>query len=104
MNMRLTDMSPTGQKAWRDKVKRYLAAVEAERIRQIEKWGLQGHSSGDWALILGEEVGEAHKAALQLWLATSDEEADEATSNLRAELIQVAAVAIAWAQGLEVPA
>ena len=55
-----------------------------ERKRQDAKWGEQSHSLPWWMLILGEEFGEAQKAIL---------EGDHA--GYRAELVQVAAVAIA---------
>ena len=58
--------------------------VLVERERQDEEWGEQNHYSFKWLAILGEEVGEANKAALE---SKPDE--------YRAELIQVAAVAMA---------
>lgn len=92
---------------------RVLADVLAERIRQDEKWGEQNHPDGtgqypealaadvarmacqnaaegghlDWLHILREEVAEAFA------------EADPA--RLRTELIQVAAVAVAWAEAID---
>lgn len=62
--------------------------VLAERRRQIEKWGVQTHAPGQWSLILGEEYGEVCQAALE-------------SANLREELVQVAAVALAWAEQLD---
>ena len=68
-----------------------LDAVFAERKRQDEKWGSQRHLPNDtWNRILGEEVGEVCKALND----------NEPVENLRAELIQVAAVAVAWAEAL----
>ena len=61
--------------------------LEEERKRQEQKWGLQHHNDGLWMLILIEEVGEAGKAALE-------------DGNLVNELVQVAAVAQAWAEQL----
>ena len=58
--------------------------VLTERERQDEKWGEQNHDEFKWLAILGEEVGEVNKAALE---SKPDE--------YRAELIQVAAVAMA---------
>ncbi|NYV73655.1 hypothetical protein HW445_04850 [Streptomyces sp. UH6] len=90
-----------------------LAEVGRERVRQDEKWGEQNHPDGtgivpeqkkladnaramcqqafaegrgDWAHVLVEEVREA--------LAESDPAA------LRTELIQVAAVAVAWVEAI----
>lgn len=67
-----------------------MANVATERARQKKKWGQQDHDDGKWALILMEEVGEAAQASL------------EATPlNLRAELVQTAAVVVAWVEALD---
>ena len=77
------------------------ALVSAERTRQAEKWrgnhtwGAGDCSSGSIApivkaAVLAEEVGEVARAVL-------DRESDD---RLRAELVQVAAVAVAWLEGL----
>jgi NTP pyrophosphatase (non-canonical NTP hydrolase) len=58
--------------------------VLLERDRQENKWGEQNHIPLYWLAILGEEVGEVNRAVLE-----KDDE------NYRAELIQVAAVAVA---------
>lgn len=64
--------------------------VIAERARQDAKWGADRRlGRGAWHLILSEEVGEVAKAAL------------ERDPGLRDELIQVAAVAIAWAEAID---
>lgn len=94
-----------------------LDEIRAERDRQDEKWGEQNHadcpassnraqelrsigqylestarrqlSDGDvsWAAILAEEIGEALQA--------------RSIEELKAELIQVAAVAAAWVEALK---
>lgn len=87
--------------------------VDRERDRQDEKWGQQNHPNGrvggrieheaaiearfrcqsngpgedNWRDILDEEIAEAYAA-------TSDAE-------LRAELVQVAAVAVAWVETID---
>lgn len=86
--------------------------VRRERLRQLEKWGIQNHPDGtgallavifadqwkqisdeqnefgrdDWATIAAEEVMEA--------LAETDE------AKLLGEVIQSAAVFVAWAESL----
>ena len=62
----------------------------AERVRQDEKWGEQNHDVYKWLAILGEEVGEANKAAL-----------DNDYSELMQELIQIGAVTVAMIESLE---
>jgi NTP pyrophosphatase (non-canonical NTP hydrolase) len=75
------------------------AAVVAERERQAAKWGGEhdwgtGDCSSDLvsaavkAAVLAEECGEVARAAL------------DGTTGLKDELIQVAAVAVAWLEGL----
>ena len=71
------------------KVEEQFALIKAERGRQDAKWGLQGHGIYQWLSILGEEIGEIHKAALE-----------HDVDNLKVELIQAAAVLVAIAQDL----
>jgi len=75
-------------------------AIENERDRQHDKWGgLHQWGCGDCssvevedsvkAMVLGEKVGEVNRALLEL-----------EHENLRVELIHVAAVAVAWLEGM----
>lgn len=76
------------------------AAIAAERARQHDKWG-RAHSWGFGdcsspdvaepvkAAVLAEEVGEVARAML-----------DGNREALRTELVQVAAVAVAWLESL----
>lgn len=59
--------------------------VLAERFRQEHKWGVQNHNAALWVTILGEEFGEVARAAME----------DVTFREMRAELVQVAAVAFA---------
>ena len=74
-----------------------LAEVAGERERQDEKWGVQNHEIYKWLSILGEEVGEANEAALEMspeiYSGPPGGETDRRAA-LRKELIQVAAVAV----------
>ena len=64
--------------------------IAKERKRQDDKWGADRDlNDGMWLAILVEEVGEASEAILK----------DLPT--LKDEVIQVAAVAIAWLENLE---
>ena len=60
-----------------------------ERKKQDDKWGEQNHSVYKWLAILGEEVGEANKAALE-----SNE------PELIDELIQISAVSVAMIESI----
>ena len=60
-----------------------------ERSNQDKKWGEQNHNVYKWLAILGEEVGEANKAALE-----SNE------SELINELIQISAVSVAMIESI----
>tara|TARA_Y100000994_G_C15703639_1_gene446377 strand:- start:9580 stop:9816 length:237 start_codon:yes stop_codon:yes gene_type:complete len=60
-----------------------------ERQNQDIKWGEQNHNIYKWLAILGEEVGEANKAAL-------DNNYDEIIT----ELIQIGAVTVAMIESL----
>ena len=73
--------------------------VKQERCSQEAKWGEQNHHPMEWLAILGEEVGEANKAALEAHFSGY-----ERTGNLddyRDELVQVAAVAVAMIESLD---
>jgi hypothetical protein len=79
------------------KTEAILRQVAEERIRQDAKWGvLRSHHPFTWLVILGEEVGEANKAALELNYGGSATPAD-----YRSELVQVAAVAVAAIESLD---
>lgn len=87
-----------------------LLEVGSERLRQEERCeaklaeGLNWHScaspllaDGDKLAVLVEEVGEVAKECCDM---RADGETPEARLRLRTELIQVAAVATAWAESL----
>jgi NTP pyrophosphatase (non-canonical NTP hydrolase) len=71
-----------------------LGHVEDERKRQDAQWGgipgLERRDDHTYAAVLTEEVGEVCKA----WL-------ERDTAALREELVQVAAVAVAWIEELD---
>lgn len=96
-----------------------LGEVAAERGRQDAKWGQQNHpdGTGPYASVRGGNAWEIagmarawcqHKAAMGkvTWLDILTEETAEAFAEddrqrLRAELIQVAAVAVAWIEDID---
>lgn len=64
--------------------------IAIERARQDQKWGIQNHGDQFWLAILVEEIGEVAQAICQ----STDEGGDP--SRIRKEIIESAAVAIAW--------
>ena len=73
--------------------KRVLDHISAERERQIAKYGDHRRDAGTWALILNEETGEVARAAMECNpFVERDHQA------LYEELVQTAAVAVAWAE------
>lgn len=74
---------------------RVIQHIIDERDFQDNKWGTnRTHTPAEWLMILGEEVGEANKAALEARFGL-DIEHDDRIRDLRTELVQVAAVAVA---------
>lgn len=69
--------------------------VLVERAQQDSKWGVQDHHPMMWIAIISEEIGECAKEALNLHPYDPD------VTNLRQELIQVAAVATAAVECLD---
>ena len=67
-----------------------LENIKNERIKQDEKWGEQNHDIYKWLAILGEEVGEVNKAALE-----------GKKNEVIEELIQVGAVAVAMIESIK---
>lgn len=77
-----------------------LEDVFEERKRQNNKWGSQRNLSDlTWLAILTEEVGESAQEVLTR--IPGNEEAGKGHGDLREELVQVAAVAIAWIEALD---
>jgi len=71
-----------------------LAQVAYERQHQDRKWPKQATDPNTpWLGILTEEVGEVARATL--------DNAEDGPQDLRSELIQVAAVAVAWVEWLD---
>lgn len=72
-----------------------IQSVIDERERQNQKWGLQEHDPTVWMCILGEEYGELCQAVNETWFDNGpDERKKGGYENMRAEAVQVAAVAI----------
>tara|TARA_B100001287_G_scaffold44957_1_gene34019 strand:+ start:1123 stop:1353 length:231 start_codon:yes stop_codon:yes gene_type:complete len=67
-----------------------LNLIKKERERQDKKWGIQNHNIFKWLAILGEEVGEVNKSALE-----------NNYQEVISELIQIGAVTVAMIESLE---
>ena len=65
-----------------------------ERARQEEKWGEQNHKPVYWLGILMEELGEIAKEVIEATEYTGQENPGNGL-RYRAELVQLAAVAVA---------
>lgn len=77
-------------------MEKILTDVVLERFRQDEKFGRNRKQELTlWYTILGEEVGEVAEAILGIMFGGATKE------ELRAELIQVAAVAVAMIEQLD---
>ena len=74
---------------------RVLDLVRDERRRQDERWGTH-EQAGDTVMlaVLGEEFGEVCREMNDGWPAAPDR------TRLMAELVQVAAVSVRWAERL----
>lgn len=69
--------------------KAVIELIIEERKRQDEKWGKSDHSNFVWNAILNKEVGEVAHEVL-----------NELPYSLREEVVQVAAVAMAWLEAI----
>ncbi|PSK96673.1 hypothetical protein CLV30_12555 [Haloactinopolyspora alba] len=89
-----------------------LDEIEDERDRQDAKWGEQNHRDGtvaqleDRAIKARDERRDAAAGGYVTWLHILHEEFWEAASQpdpakLRAELVKVSAVALAWVEALD---
>ena len=72
-----------------------LYEVLYERDNQDEKWGEQNHNLSVWGDILSEKVGEAAKARNNARFGSGS------ISDIKKELIQVAAVAVAMVECID---
>lgn len=80
-----------------------LLAISAERARQDRQFGGQHHDPVYWVGILTEEMGEVAREAIELrpFAERGQRTADESLARLRAELVQLAAVAVAAIEDID---
>lgn len=97
-----------------NKANAVLTEIFYERVRQYDKWGVQNHIDGTGPETVPEDYADRMKAVVDSSAAAGTltfhqilmEEVAEALSEddpkaLRAELIQVSAVAAAWIQKID---
>jgi hypothetical protein len=72
--------------------------IQNERQRQRNRWGEQFHTNEFWLGIVMEELGEAAKETIEGAGYSQHTPYDD---RLRAELIQVAAVVVAWIECID---
>ncbi|MFC5408031.1 hypothetical protein ACFPMF_01830 [Larkinella bovis] len=77
-----------------------LAEVRGERERQEAKWGQQNRRPHIYSIILNEEVGEVNKAICEWYFGDADATLQN-LKDIRSELIQVAAVAVAMVESMD---
>jgi len=77
------------------------AEIRQERFDQDKKWGPQNHDPFKWLAIIGEEVGEINKAALEAFNFKSGKWDEQKLAHYRLELVQVAAVAKAMIECID---
>ena len=83
--------------------------IVKERRSQNQKWGEQNRTPVEWIAILSEEVGEASREAVDLHFSNIPKDSElrgselrnKRISDLRNELIQVAAVAIQAVENID---
>ena len=68
--------------------------IKQERKRQNAKFGIQHRSLIEWCVILGEEVGEVNRAAMEIHFKDEYKFYNGDIKDFRKELIQVAAVCV----------
>lgn len=73
-----------------------IAEVIHERQRQVELFGLDtGNDDGTWMAVLAEEVGEVAHELIE------GRRGHDTRRAMRQELIEVAAVAVAWIEAMD---
>ncbi|MEC7784575.1 MAG: hypothetical protein VYB38_14260 [Bacteroidota bacterium] len=76
--------------------------VIRERINQDNKFGAhRHHHPAEWLMILGEEVGEVNEEGINFTFQHFEYKKIQALKDMRKELVQVAAVAMAFIQDID---
>lgn len=84
-----------------DRINGIVAKVRHELGEQIRKWGIQDHVPIMWSAIITEECGEYAEAAIEHAIATDANKYRFWLRQCEAELVQVAASAIAALEAVQ---
>ncbi len=93
--------TPTVTPGFPQTTRAVLEEILNERQAQLRKWGQQNHEPSRWLAILAEEFGEAAKAVVEAGATGNRIELENWLQEMRAELIQTAAVATAFVESLD---
>ena len=86
----------------REEHSKIIEDVICERARQNQKFGAnRHHHPAEWLMILGEEVGEVNEERINFTFSLFEGKKIRALQDMRNELIQVAAVAMAFIQDID---
>lgn len=101
----LTDLVEARDRSWKQNLADLasdvvLMDVVTERLAQDRKWGRQDHKPPVWLAILTEEVGELAEAIL-FHHSGGDERNHTHSTSMRAEAVQIAAVAVQFVHWLD---
>ena len=79
-----------------------LKQVRNERDNQVKTFGdKRPYSNLDWFAIFGEEYGEVASDVVKREVPPEADNSDERQKNIREELIQCAAVCVAWIEAID---
>lgn len=78
-----------------------LTQILDERRRQDDKRGEQNIANSEWLAVIAEEIGKVAEAVLQHRFSPNEQVQANGLEDLRCELIQAAAVAVAWVECLD---
>ncbi len=79
-----------------------LAELHAERVRQQQKWGEQNWTNLGWLVIAAEEAGEVAKDLCEATFTLKPAYRREKLAAMRIELVQLAAVLVAWIEAFDI--
>lgn len=98
----MSDKHPSTMWLAGDETRKALEDIGIERVRQDQKWGVQRHGFPVWLTVLMEEVGElAHETLLFRERSGHAALERESLELMRAEAVQVAAVAVAMIEQID---